>query len=58
MAFGLNMAQLIGRLGDDVSIHHLPSGGRVANMSRGDRRERTSIARAASAGTGPSGTRS
>ena len=33
MAFGLNMAQLIGRLGDDVSIHHLPSGGRVANMS-------------------------
>ena len=52
MAFGLNMAQLIGRLGDDVSIHHLPSGGRVANMSvatdesyidrqSGERRDRT-----------------
>ena len=33
MAFGLNMAQLIGRLGDDAAIHHLPSGNRVANMS-------------------------
>ncbi len=33
MAFGLNLAQLIGRLGDDVRINHLPSGGRVANMS-------------------------
>ena len=33
MAFGLNMAQVIGRLGDDVSINHLASGGRVANMS-------------------------
>ena len=33
MAFGLNMAQVIGRLGDDVTIHNLASGGRVANMS-------------------------
>ena len=33
MAFGLNMAQLIGRLGADVTINHLTSGGRVANMS-------------------------
>ena len=52
MAFGLNMAQLIGRLGDDAAIHHLPSGNRVANMSvaidesyidrqSGERRDRT-----------------
>ena len=33
MAFGLNMAQVIGRLGDDVTINHLVTGGRVANMS-------------------------
>ena len=33
MAFGENMVQLIGRLGDDVAINHLASGGRVANMS-------------------------
>ena len=33
MAFGLNMAQVIGRLGDDVAINRLASGGRVANMS-------------------------
>ena len=33
MAFGLNMAQVIGRLGADVTINHLTSGGRVANMS-------------------------
>ncbi len=33
MAFGLNLAQVIGRLGDDVSVNHLASGGRVANMS-------------------------
>ena len=31
--FGLNNAQLIGRLGADVTINHLTSGGRVANMS-------------------------
>ena len=33
MALGLNLAQVIGRLGDDVTINHLASGGRVANMS-------------------------
>ena len=33
MAFGLNSAQIIGRLGDDVAINQLQSGGRVANMS-------------------------
>ena len=31
--FGLNQAQLIGRLGADVAIANLASGGRVANMS-------------------------
>ena len=31
--FGLNQAQLIGRLGADVTIASLASGGRVANMS-------------------------
>ena len=33
MSFGLNLAQVIGRLGADVTINHLASGGRVANMS-------------------------
>ena len=33
MAFGLNRAELIGRLGADVTINHLASGGRVANIS-------------------------
>ena len=33
MAFGLNMVQLIGRLGAAVNIHNLPSGDRVANLS-------------------------
>ncbi len=33
MAFGLNRAELIGRLGTDVTINHLASGGRVANIS-------------------------
>ena len=32
MAFGLNRAELIGRLGADVTINHLASGGRVANL--------------------------
>ena len=32
MPFGLNMAQVIGRLGDDVTVNHLASGGRVANI--------------------------
>ena len=33
MSFGMNRAQLIGRLGDDVSVNHLRNGGRVANLS-------------------------
>ena len=33
MSFGLNRAELIGRLGADVTVNHLASGGRVANMS-------------------------
>ena len=31
--FGLNNAQLIGRLGADATISHLTNGGRVANVS-------------------------
>ena len=33
MAFGINRVELIGRLGADVTVNHLVSGGRVANMS-------------------------
>ena len=33
MAFGLNRVELIGRLGADVTVNHLSSGGRVANLS-------------------------
>ena len=33
MAFGLNSAQIIGRLGADATISNLASGGRVANIS-------------------------
>ena len=33
MAFGLNRVELIGRLGADVTVNHLTSGGRVANLS-------------------------
>ena len=33
MSFGLNRVELIGRLGADVTVNHLTSGGRVANMS-------------------------
>ena len=33
MAFGLNRAELIGRIGADVTVNHLASGGRVANFS-------------------------
>ena len=29
MSFGLNRAELIGRLGADVTVNHLTSGGRV-----------------------------
>ena len=31
--FGLNRAEVIGRLGADATVNHLASGGRVANMS-------------------------
>ena len=33
MAFGMNRVELIGRLGADVTVNHLMSGGRVANLS-------------------------
>ena len=33
MAFGLNKVQIIGRLGADVIVNNLASGGRVANLS-------------------------
>ena len=33
MAFGLNRAEVIGRLGADVTVNGLTSGGRVANLS-------------------------
>ena len=33
MSFGLNRAELIGRLGADVTVNHLASGRRVANLS-------------------------
>ena len=33
MSFGLNRAEIIGRLGADVTVNHLASGGRVANLS-------------------------
>ena len=33
MSFGLNRAEVIGRLGADVTINNLASGGRVANLS-------------------------
>ena len=33
MAFGKNHAELVGRLGADVAVNNLVSGGRVANLS-------------------------
>ncbi len=33
MSFGINRVELIGRLGADVTVNHLTSGGRVANLS-------------------------
>ena len=33
MSFGMNRVELIGRLGNDVTVNHLMSGGRVANLS-------------------------
>ena len=52
MSFGLNRAQVIGRLGADVTVNHLANGGKVANLSiatdegyidktSGERRDRT-----------------
>ncbi len=52
MSFGLNRAQVIGRLGGDAAVNHLANGGRVANLSiatdegyidkaTGERRDRT-----------------
>ena len=52
MSFGLNRAEIIGRLGADVTVNHLANGGRVANLSiatdegyidknSGERRDRT-----------------
>ena len=57
MAFGLNRAEVIGRLGADVTVNHLANGGRVANLSiatdesyidrnSGERRDRTEWHRA------------
>ena len=33
MSFGLNRVELIGRLGADVTVNHLASGGRVVNRA-------------------------
>ncbi len=33
MSFGMNRVELIGRLGADVTVNHLMSGARVANLS-------------------------
>ena len=33
MAFGMNRVELIGRLGAEVTVNHLASGRRVANLS-------------------------
>ena len=52
MSFGLNRAEIIGRLGADVTVNHLANGGKVANLSiatdegyidknSGERRDRT-----------------
>ena len=38
MAFGINRVELIGRLGADVTVNRLASGGRVANLEHRDRR--------------------
>ena len=34
MAFGLNKAEVIGRLGADVTINHLAFGGRVGSVAK------------------------
>ena len=57
MAFGLNKVQIIGRLGADVTVNALNSGGRVANMSVATDESFLDRATAAASGsTGPSGT--
>ena len=35
MAYGLNRAEVIGRLGQDAEIKHFQGGGRVAKLSVG-----------------------
>ena len=39
MAFGLNRAEVIGRLGADVTVNHLTNGRPCRQHKRGDRRE-------------------
>ena len=56
MAFGKNYAEIVGRLGADVTINHLASGGRVANLSRSRPTRGISIATRARRSTRPSGT--
>ena len=58
MSFGLNRAEVIGRLGADVTINHLASGGRVANLSDRHRRIVYRSASPATGSTAPSGTAS
>ena len=38
MSYGLNRAQVIGRLGADVTIHHFPNGGRAGQSHLEDMR--------------------
>ena len=54
--FGLNNAQLIGRLGADATISHLTNGGRVANVSIARPMKAIWIATRATRWTAPSGT--
>ena len=56
MAFGKNYAELVGRLGDDVTVNHLASGGRVANLSIATDESYIDQATPARRSTGPSGT--
>ena len=62
MAFGLNRVELIGRLGADVTVNQLMSGGRVANLSIAtdesyiNRRPATRSTRPSGTGSSPSRT--
>ena len=58
MSFGLNRAEVIGRLGADVTINHLASGGRVANLSIATDESYIDQASPATGSTAPSGTAS